>query len=56
MAWHEDGKGTSLGFHGTNDPQGVGRRVSDGCIRMRNEDVEVLFAITPLGAAVRVQP
>ena len=56
LAWHSDGRSTSLGFHGTNDPSGIGRQVSEGCIRMRNEDVEVLFEILPQGAEVRVQP
>ena len=56
LAWHIDGRGTSLGFHGTNDASGIGRRVSEGCIRMRNEDVESLFDILPQGSEVRVQP
>ncbi|MCY3000855.1 MAG: L,D-transpeptidase [Planctomycetota bacterium] len=56
LAWYQEGRATSLGFHGTNDPTGVGKRVSEGCIRMRNEDVEQLFEILPLNAEVRVQP
>jgi lipoprotein-anchoring transpeptidase ErfK/SrfK len=56
LAWFEDGKPTTLGFHGTNDPTSVGRRVSEGCIRLRNEDVEVLYDILPIGAAVEVVP
>lgn len=56
MAWNENGKGTSLGFHGTSDPGGVGGRVSMGCVRMRNEDVEVLFEILPRDASVVVRP
>jgi lipoprotein-anchoring transpeptidase ErfK/SrfK len=46
----------SLGIHGTNDPTSIGKRVSQGCIRMRNEDVEALFEILPEGATVTVQP
>ena len=56
LAWHLDGRSTTLGFHGTNDPSGVGRRVSEGCIRMRNPDVEALYDVLPQGAEVRVQP
>lgn len=56
LAWNENGKGTSLGFHGTNDPDGVGGRVSQGCVRMRNEDVEVLYEILPRDAEVVVRP
>jgi lipoprotein-anchoring transpeptidase ErfK/SrfK len=56
LAWFEQGKNTSLGFHGTNDAAGIGRRVSDGCVRMRNEDVELLFEILPKDSAARVAP
>ena len=56
MAWNEDDKGTSLGFHGTTDPEGVGGRVSKGCVRMRNADVELLYDVLPRGAVVAVRP
>lgn len=56
MAWDQGGKGTSLGFHGTSDPDGVGGRVSKGCVRMRNEDVEALFEVLPRQATVTVVP
>jgi lipoprotein-anchoring transpeptidase ErfK/SrfK len=56
LAWNENGKGTSLGFHGTSDPDGVGGRVSLGCVRMRNADVEMLFDILPRDATVVVRP
>jgi L,D-transpeptidase catalytic domain len=56
LEWGQDGKGTHLGFHGTDDPTGIGGRVSKGCVRMRNEDVELLFEILPLGSKVTVQP
>ena len=32
------------GIHGTDDPRSVGHARSHGCIRLRNEDVERLFA------------
>ena len=50
------GQKTSYGIHGTWDPEGVGGRVSLGCVRMRNEDVEELFEILPMGANVVIQP
>lgn len=56
LAWHLDGENTSYGIHGTWEPEGVGQRVSQGCVRMRNEDVEVLYDLLPLGAQVVVQP
>ncbi|HWO78693.1 MAG TPA: L,D-transpeptidase family protein [Bacillus sp. (in: firmicutes)] len=42
------------GIHGTNKPQLIGKNVSSGCIRMRNEDVEDLFTIIPEGTVVRI--
>ena len=31
-----------IGIHGTHDPLSIGGKVSEGCIRMRNEDVSDL--------------
>lgn len=42
------------GIHGTNDPASVGKPASNGCVRMRNEDVDELFAITPMKTPVEV--
>ncbi|MEZ6018243.1 MAG: L,D-transpeptidase, partial [Planctomycetota bacterium] len=56
IAWNKDGRSTSIGFHGTSKPDGVGERVSLGCIRMRNEDVEELFELLPRDARIVVQP
>jgi lipoprotein-anchoring transpeptidase ErfK/SrfK len=44
--------GGIVGIHGTNDPSSVGRRVSHGCIRMRNTDIRALVRILPLGTPV----
>ncbi len=41
-------------IHGTNEPDGVGRRVSRGCIRLYPEDIERLYEMTPLETPVRV--
>lgn len=41
-------------IHGTSMPLGVGRRVSAGCIRMYNEDVEHLYPLAPVGTPVTV--
>jgi lipoprotein-anchoring transpeptidase ErfK/SrfK len=44
-----------LGIHGTNDPaSSIGRRVSHGCVRLRNEDIESLVRLLPLGTPVDV--
>lgn len=41
-------------MHGTNQPWGVGRRVSRGCIRLYPEDIEALFPQVPVGTRVTV--
>jgi L,D-transpeptidase ErfK/SrfK len=41
-------------IHGTNNPWGVGRRVSHGCVRMYPESIEALFPRLPLGTPVTV--
>lgn len=43
------------GIHGTNTPWEIGSWVSNGCIRMREKDVEELFALVPYGTAVYIQ-
>jgi lipoprotein-anchoring transpeptidase ErfK/SrfK len=43
-----------IGIHGTNDPAGVGRDVSHGCIRMRNADITRLVRMLPLGTPVQI--
>ncbi len=41
-------------IHGTNKPDGVGRRASHGCVRLYPEDVAWLHDTLPVGAPVRV--
>jgi L,D-transpeptidase ErfK/SrfK len=41
-------------IHGTDEPYGVGRRVSRGCIRLYPEDIPDLYARTEVGLPVRV--
>ncbi|MBI4567485.1 MAG: L,D-transpeptidase family protein [Planctomycetes bacterium] len=43
------------GIHGTTDPTSVGKAESNGCIRLRNEDVIELFRLTPRGTVVEVK-
>lgn len=42
-------------IHGTNDPSDIGRKVSSGCIRMRNIDVIELYNRTKMGTKVIVK-
>ncbi len=41
-------------IHGTNQAWSIGKAVSSGCIRMRNEDVMDLYERVPVGARVKV--
>lgn len=43
-----------IAIHGTNAPQLIGGEVSNGCIRMRNDAVTRVAALTPLGTPVTV--
>jgi lipoprotein-anchoring transpeptidase ErfK/SrfK len=43
------------GIHGTIYPELIGQSVSGGCVRMRNEDVEELYAIIPVGTKVVIK-
>jgi lipoprotein-anchoring transpeptidase ErfK/SrfK len=42
------------GIHGTNEPDTIGKPVTQGCIRMLNSDVEELFDLLPEGTPVEV--
>lgn len=41
-------------IHGTNQPYGVGMRVSHGCVRLYPENIEVLFPLISIGAGVTI--
>jgi lipoprotein-anchoring transpeptidase ErfK/SrfK len=43
-----------VGIHGTNDPSGLGKDVSHGCIRMSNAGISRLARILPLGVPVQI--
>jgi lipoprotein-anchoring transpeptidase ErfK/SrfK len=43
-----------LGIHGTNEPQFIGKKVSHGCIRLKNEDITQLARVLPLGTPVEI--
>jgi hypothetical protein len=57
IAWQNlNGANSSLGFHGTSDPDSIGEDRSQGCVRMRKEAIEELYEILPRGAVIRVRP
>jgi L,D-transpeptidase ErfK/SrfK len=45
----------TLGIHGTPQPELLGKAVSGGCIRMRNEDVVRIYERVELGTPVVVE-
>ena len=40
------------GIHGTIEPESIGKNVTEGCVRMRNPEVEELYTIVPEGTEV----
>ena len=46
---------TGYGIHGTWDNDSIGKSESAGCIRMKNEDVEELFELVPIGTSVTIR-
>lgn len=41
-------------LHGTNQPYGVGMRVSHGCVRLYPENIELLYSLVGIGEKVRI--
>ena len=41
-------------IHGTNQPYGVGMRVSHGCVRLYPENIELLYPLVAIGETVRI--
>ena len=46
--------GNGYGIHGTDHPESIGQSVSHGCVRMRNEDIEKLYPMVPVGTPVYI--
>ena len=46
----------SIGIHGTCFPESIGTRCSEGCIRLRNEDLNRLKALVFVGMKCIVEP
>jgi hypothetical protein len=52
-----DANGTNgriYGVHGTNNPQSIGRYITQGCVRLHNHHVEELFERVPIGTSVLI--
>ena len=46
--------GDGYALHGTDKPESIGRSVSHGCVRLRNEDIGWLYANVPIGTPVYI--
>jgi lipoprotein-anchoring transpeptidase ErfK/SrfK len=51
---YKGGNDTMFRLHGTNEPWLIGSAVSNGCIRLTNEDIIDLYDRTPIGTTVLV--
>lgn len=51
---YRDGRDTMFRVHGTNEPWSIGRAVSNGCIRLTNDDAINLYERTPIGTQVLI--
>jgi lipoprotein-anchoring transpeptidase ErfK/SrfK len=46
---------SGYGIHGTHEPESTGRMSSNGCIRMKNKEVNELYSIVPRGTDVIIK-
>jgi len=46
---------SGLGLHGTDDESSIGTKCSQGCIRLRNRDIEELYGMLNLGDKVTIR-
>ena len=54
LGWHRLNLGDGYGLHGTDDPASIGKAVSHGCVRLRNEDIDYLWQSVPVGTPVYI--
>jgi lipoprotein-anchoring transpeptidase ErfK/SrfK len=52
LGTHRLNLGDFYAILGTDQPQRFGRSVSHGCVRLRNEDIEMLYQMVPVGTPV----
>lgn len=54
LGTHRLNLGNGYAIHGTNQPQSIGHAVSHGCVRVRNEDIDKLYEMVPVGTPVYI--
>jgi lipoprotein-anchoring transpeptidase ErfK/SrfK len=47
--------GGVIGLHGTSEPGLIPGRPSHGCVRLKNRDIERLYALTPIGTPLLIR-
>jgi lipoprotein-anchoring transpeptidase ErfK/SrfK len=47
---------SGIGIHGTHENESIGKRVSHGCVRMKNKDLLVLVNLISPGIEVSISP
>lgn len=51
---YEGDKAMVWGIHGTSEPEAIGLWVSNGCIRMRNAEIEALYERVSVGTPIEI--
>jgi lipoprotein-anchoring transpeptidase ErfK/SrfK len=54
LGTHRLNLGNGYAIHGTNQPKSIGQAVSHGCVRVRNEDIDKLYEMVPVGTPVYI--
>ncbi len=54
LGTHRLNLGDGYALHGTNKPETIGRAVSHGCVRLRNEDIARLHSLVGVGTPVYI--
>ena len=54
LGGHRLNLGDGYALHGTDEPKSVGEATSHGCVRLRNEDIDYLYGIVPVGTPVYI--
>jgi len=54
LGTHRLNMGDGYALHGTDQPESIGHSVSHGCVRLRNEDIETLYQMVPVGTPVYI--
>ena len=49
------GKWRGIGIHGTHNPSSIGTMATEGCIRLKNEDLKELKPLVRVGMRVKIQ-